>query len=40
MSPLLLQSAIPGLASPGVVAIALVYFVVVAVIAIWASRRM
>ena len=40
MSPLLLQSAIPGLASPGVVAIALVYFVVVAAIAIWASRRM
>lgn len=40
MPPLLLQSAIPGLASPGVVAIALVYFVVVAVIAIWASRRM
>ena len=38
-TPLLLQSAIPGLASPGIVAIALVYFVVVAAIATWATRR-
>ena len=36
---MLLQSAIPGLASPGIVAIALVYFVVVAAIATWATRR-
>ncbi len=39
MTPMLLQSAIPGLASPGIVAIALVYFVVVASIATWATRR-
>lgn len=39
MTSFLLQSAIPGLASPGIVAIALVYFVVVAVIATWATRR-
>ena len=38
-TPLLLQSAIPGLASPGIVAIALVYFIVVAAIATWATRR-
>ena len=36
---MLLQSAIPGLASPGIVAIALVYFAVVVVIATWATRR-
>ena len=39
MSAFLLQSAIPGLASPGIVAIALTYFCVVAIIAIWATRR-
>ena len=38
-TPMLLQSTIPGLASPGIVAIALVYFVVVAAIATWATRR-
>ncbi len=37
--PLMLQSAIPGLASRGVVLIAIVYFVVVAAIATWATRR-
>ena len=36
---MLLQSAIPGLASPGIVAIALGYFAVVAAIATWATRR-
>lgn len=35
----LLQRAIPGLTSPGVVAIAVGYFVVVAAIATWATRR-
>ena len=39
MTPLLLQSAIPSLASPGIVAIALVYFIIVATIATWATRR-
>jgi Na+/proline symporter len=39
MTPFLLQRAIPGLASPGIVAIAIVYFVVVATIATWAARR-
>ena len=39
MTPMLLQSAIPGLASPGIVAIALVYFAIVATIATWATRR-
>ncbi len=38
-TPLLLQSAIPGLASPGIVAIAIAYFLVVAAIATWATRR-
>lgn len=38
--PLLVQSALPALASPGVVAVAIVYFVVVAAIATWATRRM
>ena len=37
--PMLIQSTIPGLASPGIVAIALGYFVVVAAIATWATRR-
>ena len=39
MTPMLLQSAIPALASRGIVAIALVYFVIVAAIATWATRR-
>jgi Na+/proline symporter len=38
-TPMLLQSAIPGLSSPGIVAIALLYFAVVAAIATWATRR-
>jgi Na+/proline symporter len=38
-APTLAQSAIPGLASPGIVAVAVVYFEVVAVIATWATRR-
>ncbi len=38
-TPTLLQSAIPALASPRIVGIALVYFVVVAAIAVWATRR-
>ena len=38
-NPFLLQSAIPSLASRGIVAIALLYFVVVAAIATWAARR-
>jgi Na+/proline symporter len=36
---LLLQSTIPGLAAPGIVAIAIAYFLVVATIATWAARR-
>jgi Na+/proline symporter len=36
---MLAQSGLPGLASPGIVLIALVYFVVVAAIATWATRR-
>jgi Na+/proline symporter len=39
MTLMLRQSALPGLASPGIVAIALVYFAVVATIATWATRR-
>ena len=38
-TPLLLQAAIPGLASPSIVAVALLYFVIVAAIATWAARR-
>ncbi len=37
--PFLVQSAIQGFAAPGIVAVALVYFVIVAVIATWATRR-
>jgi Na+/proline symporter len=37
--PLLLQSAIRGFAAPVVIAVAVVYFVVVAAIATWAARR-
>lgn len=36
---MLLQSALPPLAAPGIVAIALVYFAVVATIATWATRK-
>ena len=39
MTPFLLQRAIPGLASPGIVAIAIVDSVVVATIATWVARR-
>ena len=39
MTPMLLQSALPHFAAPGIVAIALAYFVVVATIATWATRR-
>jgi Na+/proline symporter len=38
-SPLLVQSAIRGFAGPEIVAVALAYFVIVALIAIWATRR-
>ena len=37
--PLLLLGATPGFAAPGVIAVATVYFIVVAVIATWAARR-
>ena len=37
--PLMLQSALPRLAAPGIVTIALVYFAVVATIATWAARK-
>lgn len=37
--PLLLQSAIPRFASTGIVTIAIAYFLIVAVIATWATRR-
>jgi Na+/proline symporter len=37
--PLLLQSAIRGFAAPAVIAVALGYFVIVAAIAVWATRR-
>jgi Na+/proline symporter len=39
MTPMLLQSALPRLAAPGIVGIAIAYFAVVAVIATWATRR-
>jgi Na+/proline symporter len=38
-APFLLQSAFSGLASPGIIAVALCYFIIVACIAIWATRR-
>ena len=38
-TPMLLQSAIRGFAAPGVIAVAIVYFVIVAAIATWATRR-
>ena len=39
-TPVLLQSSLPALTQPVIVAIALVYFVAVASIATWASRRL
>jgi Na+/proline symporter len=39
MTPMLLQSAISGFAAPGVVFVAVLYFLVVAAIATWAARR-
>ena len=39
MTPMLLQSALPQLAAPGIVTIALVYFAIVATIATWATRK-
>lgn len=39
MTPLQVRAAFPQLASPGIVAVALVYFIVVASIATWATRR-
>lgn len=38
-TPLLMQSAITGFASRGIVAIAIAYFLIVAAIATWATRR-
>ena len=40
MPPLLLQAALPALAQPTIVSVAVAYFVVVAAIAVWATRRM
>ncbi|MBI3567216.1 MAG: hypothetical protein HY084_03305 [Gemmatimonadetes bacterium] len=39
MAPFLLQASLPPLTQPAIVGIALVYFVVVAAIATWATRR-